>query len=924
MASGSTSRRSKTGAVIPDLEVVTSVTPAVTDPGLTRDAQRIDRYVVLETVGQGGMGTVVRAYDPKLRREVALKRLHSASLDTESAARLVREAQALAQLNHPNVVAVYDVDAENEDVLVAMEYVPGRNLAHWLRTDRTWQQTIEVLLQAGRGLEAAHAAMLIHRDFKPSNVMLSDAGEVKVTDFGLAKVGGTTRVDESVVFTSHHPSIDPEIADATEDLTRDDVMLGTPPYMAPEQHSGTDCSPATDQYAFCLTLWHALAGRRPFRGNVKQLYLAKQQGPPAWPRQVTVPKRLSDAIRRGLQPLEKNRWPSMTVLLAEIERAVRPPASKVRPLMIAGGIGAALASMVWVQAERDVRCEGAEAQLEGVWDAPMREAVRSSMEGAAPLAGPAVWARVSSRLDTFTTSWQSGFRDACEATSVRGEQSPAMLDMRMACLGRAKDSLQARVQRLLEVDGRTVSRAVDVVDSLPDLERCGDLDALSGDRPLPTEPAEREAVGHARADLADAEALYRLARYDESLSTVRSARETLADRGLEPRALHAEMLHQESLALEAVGRYEDAETMMRQAVSAAMAASADEVAVRALIGWSFVLESRLHRAEEAMLPAELAEEIARRDGDTEMIASAVGRIAKVLDATGKSEAAEARFREALALLDRPEVENVLPLSGSLSEYGAFLQRRRRPEESLPPLVRALEIREQVLGSEHPYVCSTLSNIAYARQLLGDLEQAESDLVRALEICEQAFGTDHPRTATTKGNLAMIVLRSGELDRAAALFDEVRAWTVATYGLDHAKTAEIYNNFGALQHQRKKVAEARVMFEQANASWSASLSPNDPQLRHVRYNLGLVSAELGDHDEAVRHFRSALAVAPDAPPRELAGVRFELAKSMVELDRDANAAEADALVADALVVFEAESDEKMIEEARTWQRSRSRG
>ncbi|MEM6289826.1 MAG: serine/threonine-protein kinase [Myxococcota bacterium] len=909
---------------MPDLEVVTSATPVVTEPTGSRDAQRIDRYVVLETVGQGGMGTVVRAYDPKLRREVALKRLHSASLDTESAARLVREAQALAQLSHPNVVAVYDVEAENEDVLVAMEFVPGRNLAHWLRTERTWQQTIEVLLQAGRGLEAAHAAHLIHRDFKPSNVMLSDAGEVKVTDFGLAKVGGTSRMDDSVVFTSHHPSIDPEIAEATEDLTRDDVMLGTPPYMAPEQHAGTDCSPATDQYAFCLTLWHALAGRRPFRGNVRQLYQAKQQGPPAWPRQVAVPKRLADAVRRGLQPLAKNRWPSMTVLLAEIERAVRPRASRVRPLMAAGVFGAGLASVVWLQTERDVRCEGAEAQLEGVWDDTMRDAVRGSMEDAAPLAGPAVWARVSSRLDTFTTSWESGFRDACEATSVRGEQSPAMLDLRMACLGRAKDSLRARVQRLLEVDARTVSRAVDVVDALPDLARCSDLDELSGERPLPTEPLERAAFGQAQADLADARALYRLARYDEALSTARSATVSLAAQGLAPRAVHAELLQQEALALEGIGRYDEAETTMREAVSASLAAAADEVAVDSLTGWSFVLESRLNRAEEAMLPAELAEEIARREEDPVMTARAVGRIAKVLDATGKSEAAEVRFKEALALLEAPEVDDPLALSGSLSEFGAFLQRRRRPEESLPPLVRALEIREEVLGSEHPYVCSTLSNIAYARQLLGDLQQAESDLVRALEICEQAFGSDHPRTATTKGNLAMIVLRAGELDRAAALFEEVRAWTVDTYGLEHAKTAEIYNNLGALHHQRGKVPEARAMFEQADASWSASLSADDPRLRPVKYNLGLVNADLGDHEDAIRYFRAALAVAPGAPARELAGVRFELAKSLVQVDRLAHGAEADALAADALVVFEAEADALMIDEAKAWQRTRSRG
>lgn len=894
----------------PDLEVL-SLPTEYADGAPT--GRRIGRYMTIETVGRGGMGTVVRAYDPKLRREVALKRLHSRSLDRESAARLVREAQALAQLSHPNVVAVYDVEAENEDVLVAMEFVRGTNLAGWLRGENTWRERVEVMIKAGRGLAAAHAADLVHRDFKPSNVMVSDDGEVKVTDFGLAKVGShaSSLHDESRVFASHHPSIDPDIAEATEVPTRDDVMLGTPPYMAPEQHAGTASSPATDQYAFCLSLWHALVGKRPFRGNVRQLYQAKLAGPPKWPRQVSVPKRLSEAVRRGLAPGPSERWPSMEMLLEELERSLRSRRPRLRPMVFAGVLGGVAASAVWAQTQTEAPCTSAEEQLADVWGPASRDAVRASLERAGSLS----WARVSSRIDGFAERWVAGYSDACEATSVRRDQSAAAMDLRMVCLNRAKRALNARVNRLLEVDERSASRAVDVVDELPSLDRCDDVEALSSDTPLPDDPADREALGVAREGLADAIALHRLGRYEEGLDTIEATRAAYDALELDPRRLSVELIAQEGLSLEAAGRYDAAERRLREAVSLAIAIGAQRPAVVALNDWSFVLEARLQRPEEAQLSAELAHQLSKRLGDPTLIAESTGRLANVLETRSAFDDAEARFREAIALLEDPELDQPMMLAGNLNDLGSFLWARGRAEEALPVLLRSLEIREAELGPEHPYVGSTLANLGNAYVALRKRDEAEAALVRSLDICEQVYGPEHPLTSTVKGNLAAVVLEGGDIDRAASLLEEVRRSRVVIYGMAHSKTAEIYNNLGALEHHRENPKKAFELISKAEEIWTKSLGADHPELRAVNYNLGLLAFELGDYPGSVARYRRALAVAPDAPPEVLARTRFELARAVAKVgDDDGEALE---LATAALATFETMGDDKAITEARAW-------
>jgi tetratricopeptide (TPR) repeat protein len=292
------------------------VTPADGD-GPPRGTS-IGRYLVLEPLGRGGMGMVVVAYDPELDRRIALKLLPGEG----DSLRIVREARALAKLSHPNVVPVYDVGDHDGGVYMAMELVAGRTLDAWLREPRGWREILRVMVAAGRGLEAAHAASIVHRDFKPSNVIVGDDGRVRVLDFGLARAVVEPRDGNALVALR---------ADVTHG-----AILGTPAYMAPEQHDGGAIDAAADQFAFCVTLHEALWKRRPFAGasdaEVRQA-IAERRIERATG--VRVPAALRRIVERGLAEQPSDRFASMTELLAQLERVLKRRARTMQLVAIA-------------------------------------------------------------------------------------------------------------------------------------------------------------------------------------------------------------------------------------------------------------------------------------------------------------------------------------------------------------------------------------------------------------------------------------------------------------------------------------------------------------------------------------------------------------------------------------------------------------
>jgi serine/threonine protein kinase len=275
---------------------------------------RVGRYLVLSTLGTGGMGVVFAAYDPQLDRKVALKLLR-ANLRGPSAkdarTRLKREAQAIAQLNHPNVVGVYDVGTTDDgDVYIAMEFVEGDTLTTWLRKwPRTWREILEVFHQASRGLQAAHSVGLLHRDFKPDNVLVGGDGRVRVTDFGLARsvLGPDEAARPTTPTTPLHA-----------DLTATGTVLGTPRYMPPEQLTGPDIDARADQFSFCVALYEALYSTHPLEGATSVAMLETGARAALPPEGTRVPAAIGRAVLRGLERERQKRFPTMAALMAEL------------------------------------------------------------------------------------------------------------------------------------------------------------------------------------------------------------------------------------------------------------------------------------------------------------------------------------------------------------------------------------------------------------------------------------------------------------------------------------------------------------------------------------------------------------------------------------------------------------------------------
>ncbi|MCH9685194.1 MAG: serine/threonine protein kinase [Deltaproteobacteria bacterium] len=277
----------------------------------------LGRFEIRGRLGMGGLGIVYEAYDRRLDREVALKRMRPESRGPRGAARLLREAQALARLSDPHVVTVFEAGELDDDVYVAMELVRGTTLRAWLQLQsRPWRTVLGVLVQAGHGLAAAHAAGLVHRDFKPDNVLVRDDGHALVVDFGLAR--GVGDMKGSAI----QPTSDDDRVELATDLslTRAGAVLGTPRYMAPEQHDGALASAAADQYALCVTAYEALWGAPPFdAAGLESLAAAKRTGLVSGGERGPIPAQVRRAIVRGLAPDPAARWPSLEPLLLVLE-----------------------------------------------------------------------------------------------------------------------------------------------------------------------------------------------------------------------------------------------------------------------------------------------------------------------------------------------------------------------------------------------------------------------------------------------------------------------------------------------------------------------------------------------------------------------------------------------------------------------------
>ena len=338
-----------------------------------RQTPKIDRYAVLEVLGQGGMGTVYSVYDDTLDRRVALKFINGP--DSEDArTRMLREAQAMAQLNHPNVVPVFDFGEHDGCLFLVMEYVEGATLRQWQdAAPRDWTEVLDKYIQAGRGLEAAHARGLVHRDFKPHNAVVGSDDRVRVLDFGLAVKPASD--EEPLAGSTARPSSSDWSLETP--LTATGAVLGTPAYMSPEQLDGLDVDHRTDQYSFCVALWEALHGERPHSVSTTLTSAPAPREPSDASALVDYPAAVKTALMRGLDPSAEKRWSDMGALLAKLEsirsRGRRRTVAAAAGLVFVGAVGLPIAFDL-----RDSGCANGAKRWASVWGPDRRQRIRTS------------------------------------------------------------------------------------------------------------------------------------------------------------------------------------------------------------------------------------------------------------------------------------------------------------------------------------------------------------------------------------------------------------------------------------------------------------------------------------------------------------------------------------------------------------------
>ena len=776
------------------------------------------RYVLLERLGSGGMGVVLAAYDPELDRRVALKLLHGGD-DETGRMWLLREAQALARLAHPNVVAVHDVGTHERRVWVAMEFVAGRTLGAWARErPRRWPEILRALIDVGRGVAAAHAVGLVHRDLKPDNVMVGDDGRVRVMDFGLAhgRVAATTAPEGAGGSDESRPVL----AALALHLSRTGTLQGTPRYMAPEQWEGREADPAADQFAWSVMAWELLFGAPPFAGDdLATLAHAVTSGarrPAPWGR---VPGWLRRVVERGLATEPGRRWPSMPALLAALARGRVRARVRVAALVVVG-IAAVVAGIAaerrWDLAARVAACDEAGAEIAAVWNDEARADLRRALVATGVPYAETAASRVVPWIDQHAAAWRQARTDACLDASVRGSWTADTAERAAWCLEERRLGLESLLAEFAAADARTVQKAVTAAASLGLVAACRDPVLLQRE-PLP--PIElRPQVRELHAELARAATLRLLGGHGEGLKIAVRARERAA-RDVGWRPLVAAAYYLEGRLLHATGAYTEAEAALLAAYREAGLVGAWSVAADAAVAAIRVVGHELARPADGRAWALHAEIAAAHAGDPGGLR-------------------EANRRNALAIVDL-----------DVGDHGAA----RAGHE------RALAILESAFGVDHPAVASSLGNLALVHESAGDLVAARGLQERVLAVQEAVLGPGHPAVALVRNNLAMTLEQLGDHTRARALHEQALADLRRALGPDHPDVALSLDNLALARAGVGAHAEARALHAEALAIREKALGPEHPDVAISLSNLGNAEEELGELVAARDHHARALAI-----------------------------------------------------------------
>jgi serine/threonine protein kinase/tetratricopeptide (TPR) repeat protein len=878
---------------------------------------RIGRFTLLECIGAGAMGEVYAAYDEQLDRKVALKLVRSnVNASARADERLLREARTLAQVSHPNVVQVYEAGVHEHGVFLAMEFIRGKTLTAWLESAAELprrQRQNEILhrfIAAGRGLEAAHAAGLAHRDFKPDNVLVGEDGRVRVVDFGLARAvvgvraasasdAGREAVEVSGVAATELPRGDvfvqtdastldaalPGASSATEEpapielveaparaesgrpdpeaghpagrkaaerLTTTGFVMGTPRYMAPEQMRGLAADHQSDQFSFCVALFHALYGTWPFEGkSFVELMRTVESGEirsPSQPAHVSALVR--KALLRGLSRDPADRFPSMTELLRVLEDSLqgRWRTGRVRGAAAAVIIvGVGLAALALTPGDP---CADVTADIDALWTPARKRALEDAFTATALPYARTTWQTTAGLIDRYVDAWRDEARDTCEDREAGRYVSPAIHDRRMMCLDVRRQHLDALLATVESSPADSVERAVDAAASLPGLAACNDVASLEkGMAPVP--PALAKTVEAVRQRLAEARIQQFFGHLDEAIDIAEQQRRAVESLPYEP--VRAEALHLVGSILVARDTTEDAaraEALLLQAVDLAASVHHDELVVDIWHQLTFL--ARVHHAttREGHRWSGHEQAAVRRAGDRpEARARALQALGQLFYKDGDYPRAAEQYRAAIALLVAVPGQDLL--LATCREALASTERRLGNFDAARVLFEhALKVSSERLGAEHPVTVKWQRNFAQMLIEAEDLDPARELLERALGTWTRLQGTSNLLAGNMHADLADIELAAGAFEKArmhvrsmAAIYEQARA----PGHIDHASPLFLS---GRIERQQGNLAAARAAFEGAVDIRRRHVGDRDPWVGVIRTFLAETLVEAGSHEEAL--------------------------------------------------------------------------
>ncbi len=877
--------------------------------------ETLGRYVILERIGAGGMGVVYSAYDRDLDRRVAIKLLHSKRGPGKSKgqARLLREAQAMARLAHPNVVAVHEASTYQRHLFIAMEFIDGQTLGAWLEQERrSWREVVEVMRQAGRGLAAAHHQELIHRDFKPDNILVGRDGRARVLDFGLARSLGEQTRDEIPLdeLVRSRDSV------ATR-LTETGALAGTPAYMAPEQYRGQSPDARTDQFSFCVTLWEALYGERPFRGdNRAQLAMAVCRGeirdPPSGP---DVPAFLRRVMRRGLSLDRSERFESMDAMLAALEA----DPGRTRKRVLAGAMAAlgiatlSAAAARWSSGGGDP-CAGGQDRLAAVFGEPQRAAIDQAFSQVDAQFAVTSLETVQRELDAYSVRWLESYRDACEATHVRHEQSNDLLDRRMSCLGQRLGSLEATATLLAQADRDAIAHSIRAATSLPSVQDCSDAERLMAASAPPADAEQAEQVEQLRAGLARAVALGMTGQAEKGLQEVRDAVEHAEALDYPP--LLAELALSEGELAYMAGHPHEALPRLETAVEEAIAIGHDEVLLRATSRLISLVGVSLSRYEDAERWGRLARAANRRRGrDVDDTISLNSSLCMMLADKGDSAAGLPYCEEALEL----SVEHYGPEHATTGLSYRALGNAHYAAGDYPAASEAYERSTELFldshGIDHPEYPALLNSLAAVCFSQKRGEECVDLFRQSVAAAVVSYGPEHPAVADFTNNLATVLLAEGRLDEAETHARRSLELRRARFGDDHPGVGAAHRVLARIAGQRDDLPGGLHHADRAVSILRATRGEIHPDVlaaidgrANIRLAAGKIDEGIADREEALR-----LVTALKRPPLQQAQQRFALAQALAE-HRPAQRGRAQALADEARAQA---GDEALIAEIDQW-------